>query len=180
MLTGFHFAKCMFSTFFQSGMIANLEKILKWKKWKRYWFKSKFGSENKMAFVKMVSTNLLHTYLITKSFKMIKESLFGYYFSFYYLQEHTFHVKMALPFIPNTPRRLGWSEVWLAFSFSPRRAEPSRAGLTSRIECTQLRGCCFQFTVPPATQIDSLFNAWGRRRTHPHNRDGLSFPKVSG
>lgn len=41
----------------------------KWKEWKRYWFQSKFGSENKMPFVKMVSINLLHTYLIMKSFK---------------------------------------------------------------------------------------------------------------
>lgn len=146
-------------------MIAKLEK--KWKEWKRYWFQSKFGSENKMPFVKMVSINLLHTYLIIKSFKMIKESSFGYYFSIYYLQEHTFQVKMALPFIRYTPRRPGWSEVRLAFRFSP-----SRAGLTSRIECTQHRGCCFQFAVPPATQIDSLFNARGRRRMHPHNRDG--------
>lgn len=97
-----------------------------------------------MPFVKMVSIHLLLTYLIIKSFKMIKESSFGYYFSIYYPQEHTSHVKMALPFIRYTRRRPGWSEVRPAFSFSPRRA-----GLTSRIECTQLRGCCFQFAVPP-------------------------------
>lgn len=84
---------------------------------------------------------------------------------------------MALPFIRYTARSLGWSDVRLAISFSPRRA-----GLTSRVECTQLHGCCFQFAIPPATQIDSLFNAWGRRRTHPHNRDGRgwAFLKSSG
>lgn len=82
-----------------------------------------------------------------------------------------------VPFICCTPRGPGWSEGLLAICFLLRWTR-----LTARIEYTQRHVCCFQFTVPLATQIDSLFNGRGRGHTctHVSAQQGWAFQKSPG
>lgn len=81
---------------------------------------------------------------------------------------------MAVLFICYTPKGLGWSEMRRAIC-----AFLHRAALTACIEYTLRHLCCFQFNVLLATQIDSLFNGWGRGHTYTYvpTQQGWAFLK---